>query len=1440
MRINKLLASTLSVVLALVGITFISSPASAITLDMTGQSVSFGHGSPVSSVSDFTAGRYFNILSTGATDGSIVRYNSVASVSGTVVDVAVTTGFGFKPRVVTGISASGGTVTYTTATAHDFAVGQYITTQGNSPSAFNLSNVVVASVPTATTFTVTNAATGTFSSGGTAKGTHTVGSYDSATNTPDWDVDVTAGAVNSGVTFNFSFYEHGTYTGPNTGIPVVLKNITVNVADLDSGSNSASDEQFADFSGFQSYLLNKRAAGVCSGGDTSIAYNAATNRRCDDANLNVNPVSGTNLTRFLSTDVNQSSNIVQDIAAVKYDSFSSIDIKLGNIAVNKLGKYIVAFKAPTWGSYGAVTYTNTNNSPPTVEGDVPTFSVASNSPTLIHKTDFGTYYDFDNNPFYQVKIVTLPASGALQYFSAGSWTSVTANQVITVADLDLNKLRFTGASNTSFTFKVHDSLDYSTSSYTMNISPVANSQIISFANPGTKAPSAGTFSSGATSDSGLAVTLTSSTTGTCTVSDLDITVLTSGSCTIVASQAGNASYAAAAPVSQTFTISSKTSQTITFVDPGERTRDASDVNLDWASPKTSASSGLTVSLSSLTGDVCTISGTTIKLIARGTCSVRATQDGNVTYAAASPVDRTFQVVGTTYSLSFDGNTSFGSASTTGNVPSDVSSATAWQVAGNTGSPRLEKTGYSFAGWTENPDGTGSSYSQGDFVSLTANKTLYAKWSLISFTVTYQTTSSTGGSAPTATTGSGSIALATNSNSLARTHYYLSGWVIGGQHYDLGGSFNLTADVSAAPEWSQYTLSFLATNSTSGTAPSNVVDSGSITLGGAPDLQRSHYKFVGWSIGGTTYYSGDTYNLGSDQNATPIWGQYTVTYSAPTRDRGSVPSDTVGGESETLRTNTGNLERDGWYLAGWTIGGVDYSLGGSITLSADATATARWAKYTITFYNAGASSGNVPVSSGYSGSYTLPGNTGNLRRTGYEFSGWIIEGTAYSVGDTYTVSKNLNIFARWLRCGISYTAPHKVSGDVPPALTGCGNISLPKNTGNLTRTGWYFKGWSVAGVTLEPGATVTVTPGLVASAVWDRYTITYLSAEATSGSVPNPTLGFSSTTLASNSGNLKRTNYYFDGWVLGNVEYATGSTYDLQGNVYAFAKWKQYKINYQATDADSGSIPADAISLGYMSIPIATYGTLTRRGYLFAGWRIGARTYQPRDVFTLTGDVNAVAQWSQCVLGYNDGYSNSGAVPSSTLGCNNTLASVGSLARNTFYFSGWVVEGVLYQPGDSVTLTGNRTAYAQWKRYQISFLGTNSSNGSAPGNIYGYGTISTPRNPGTLARTGYYLSGWTINGTNYAFGSTIQLTADLVASPIWSQYNITYASSTSYLGTMPGKTYGYGSTATALNSSPISRPGYRLDGWIIGGVTYALGSNYNLTGNVTAIAKWTKI
>jgi hypothetical protein len=145
------------------------------------------------------------------------------------------------------------------------------------------------------------------------------------------------------------------------------------------------------------------------------------------------------------------------------------------------------------------------------------------------------------------------------------------------------------------------------------------------------------FTVGATASSGLTVRFNSQTPHVCTVSVTTVTLAALGTCRVQATQAGNSNYAAATPVNQSFLVT-KESQTIAF---------GALSNQSFGSPPftvgATASSGLTVSFNSQAPHVCTVSGTTVTLAAVGTCRVQATQAGNSNYAAATPVNQSFQV-----------------------------------------------------------------------------------------------------------------------------------------------------------------------------------------------------------------------------------------------------------------------------------------------------------------------------------------------------------------------------------------------------------------------------------------------------------------------------------------------------------------------------------------------------------------------------------------------------------------------------------------------------------------------------------------------------------------------------------------------------------------------------------------------------------------------------
>ena len=139
----------------------------------------------------------------------------------------------------------------------------------------------------------------------------------------------------------------------------------------------------------------------------------------------------------------------------------------------------------------------------------------------------------------------------------------------------------------------------------------------------------------ATASSGLAVSFTSNTPAICTVAGATVTPQSTGTCIITSTQAGDATYYAAADVARSFAI--KSAQTITFDQPADLTLGN---NVDLTA---SASSGLAVSFTSSTGTVCTVAGNTVTSQSAGTCTITASQAGNANFLAAADVARSFDV-----------------------------------------------------------------------------------------------------------------------------------------------------------------------------------------------------------------------------------------------------------------------------------------------------------------------------------------------------------------------------------------------------------------------------------------------------------------------------------------------------------------------------------------------------------------------------------------------------------------------------------------------------------------------------------------------------------------------------------------------------------------------------------------------------------------------------
>jgi len=233
---------------------------------------------------------------------------------------------------------------------------------------------------------------------------------------------------------------------------------------------------------------------------------------------------------------------------------------------------------------------------------------------------------------YQLMTATSPANGGTIMPANAGWFN--AGTGVTLSETPANGFTFGSYSNTGGTLSGSTITVSSPTTVTANFMAA---QTIAVGPLSNVALGAAPFSLTATASSGLAVSFASTTAGICTVSGTTVTLVSTGSCSITASQAGGANYLAAPTVSQAFYVTSS-SQTLTFGPLSNVTYGTVPFGI-----AATVSSGLPVSLNFSTPAVCTVSSAAVTIRGAGTCFITASQPGNANFSAASAVTQSFTV-----------------------------------------------------------------------------------------------------------------------------------------------------------------------------------------------------------------------------------------------------------------------------------------------------------------------------------------------------------------------------------------------------------------------------------------------------------------------------------------------------------------------------------------------------------------------------------------------------------------------------------------------------------------------------------------------------------------------------------------------------------------------------------------------------------------------------
>ncbi len=271
-------------------------------------------------------------------------------------------------------------------------------------------------------------------------------------------------------------------------------------------------------------------------------------------------------------------------------------------------------------------------------------------------------------------------------------------------------------------------------------------------------------------------------------------------------------------------------------------------------------------------------------------------------------------------------------------PNAITQSSAGQAV-NIGAVTVSRTGYTFGGWE---DINGVDYPSS--ITPSANMTVYAIWTPILYSVSFNLLGGTGNNA-TLTQASMGASVQLYATGVTKTGYAFGGWSLtnGGTTAE-NNTYTPTSNVTVYAIWTAvYTISFdlLGGAGTSTTQSQQSVGS-SISLW--QDATKSGYVFGGWSLtnGGTSGIA-DPYTPTSNITVYAIWlPLYSVSFDAldvAITNPSNVTQTTSGG---SVNVTVRSVTRSGYTFGGWSLtNGGTTAMGSSYTPTGNVTVYAIW-------------------------------------------------------------------------------------------------------------------------------------------------------------------------------------------------------------------------------------------------------------------------------------------------------------------------------------------------------------------------------------------------------------------------------------------------------------------------------------------------------------------
>jgi uncharacterized repeat protein (TIGR02543 family) len=745
-----------------------------------------------------------------------------------------------------------------------------------------------------------------------------------------------------------------------------------------------------------------------------------------------------------------------------------------------------------------------------------------------------------------------------------------------------------------------------------------------------------------------------------------------------------------------------------------------------------------------------------------------------------------------------------------------------------------RTGYVFAGWNTQADGSGAAFDGTSTVD--GDLTVYAQWTAIPsgpHTLVFKLNDGTAANHATKVVAPPATVLAAEDFPAdpVRTGYVFAGWNT--QPGGGGTAFNSTstvgADLTVYAQWTPktYTVVFKSNDGSDTTLHTKTVTVPATTISGFPaDPTRTGYEFAGWN--------------------------------------------TLADGSGTAFNSTSTVSADLAIYAQWT----EIQLGSYIVVFKlnDGTETSHASK-TVTPPASAIAAGDFPA---------------DPTRTGYDFVGWntLADGSGTAFNSTSTVSADLTVYARWT--GKTYTVKFMRNHDGgDAAILDSKTVTVPAKTvisfpASPTRAGHVFAGWNTQanGGGSAFDSTTVVGGDIAVYAQWNQtYTVIFKRNYDPDTTLHTKTVTAPATTISGFPADPTRVGYVFAGW---NTRADGGgsafnSTSTVSADLTLYAQWGSYSytVVFNKNGGDGEADPSTKTVVSPATSLDALPVSPTRTGYGFAGWNTqadgGGTAFD--STTTVSGDITVYAQWAGVKqfaislsgdIGEGAFAKESFAVSKSGGTGSMTVSLVGAVfARPRWFVDGdpkgtgnaLVINAADYTLGNHIlTLEATRSGQSWSKTISFAVAPGNLRevifrNNDATGTIHALRTLSAgtslggsfPVNPD---RAGYDFANWNTkaDGSGAAFDSATTVSDETTVYAQWSPktYTVTFDSNQGETGASPAtKSVTRPYMHIDALPTPPTRTGWNFAGWNteFDGSGTAFGLTTIVASDLTLYAQW---